>query len=309
MSPRPTHRPTSQRGRRRDTLALGAAVVIAVPAVIWAGMRLTEDGSGQGTELIDDPGVAHIHGLGINPADGSLVVATHYGSFRIPSDGDEATRIGDSYQDTMGFTVAGPDRFLGSGHPDVAGMRAGQPGQLGLIESTDAGATWTSLSLSGEVDFHGLAYAHDQVYGWDSGTGRFMVSGDREDWDTRSTLDLFGFAVDPEDPEHIVGATPDGSAESTDGGRTWIDTDNRPFVALSWDPDAGLWGATVDGAVWHRSDVDWEVAGTLPGEPQAFLATPAALYAAAHDETGTTGIYRSTDDGATWQLRYRDPDR
>ena len=113
-----------------------------------------------------------MHGLGINPADGSLIVATHYGSFRIPVGQNEATRIGGDYQDTMGFTVEGPNHFLGSGHPDLAGMRAGQPAQLGLIESTDAGETWTALSLSGEVDFHGLAFAHDQVYGWDAGTGR-----------------------------------------------------------------------------------------------------------------------------------------
>ncbi len=47
-------------------------------------------------------------------------------------------------------------------------------------------------------------------------------------------------------------------------------------------------------------------AGELPGEPQAFLATSTALYAAAHDAQDATGIYRSTDDGSTWQLRYQD---
>ena len=50
------------------------------------------------------------HELG-EPADGSLIVATRYGSFRLPAGDGDAERIGDSYQDTMGFTVAGPDHF------------------------------------------------------------------------------------------------------------------------------------------------------------------------------------------------------
>lgn len=295
---------------RRDQMTLMIVALIAVPVIVWAGVRLAErDDSPQVRAVAGDPGVSHVHGLGINPADGSLIVATHYGSFRLPAGGGGAERIGDSFQDTMGFTVAGPDHFLASGHPDVAGRQAGQPGQLGLIESEDAGATWTSLSLSGAADFHGLAFAHDQVYGWDSGTGRFMVSTDRTEWETRSTLDLFGFAVDPDDADRILGAGPGGLTESADGGRTWAHADGPQLLALSWDTDAGLWGTDGGGIVWHRSGADWERAGELPGAPQAFLATPDALYAAAHDDAGVTGIYRATDDGRTWDRIYRDGDQ
>jgi hypothetical protein len=51
----------------------------------------------------------------------------------------------------MGFTVVGPDRLLGSGHPDG---RERLPPFLGLIESRDAGRTWRSVSLLGRRDFH-----------------------------------------------------------------------------------------------------------------------------------------------------------
>ena len=297
----------SRRRPRGDQIALLVVAVIAIPAVVWAGLRIAgRDDNSKPGDLAADPGVAHVHGLGINPADRSLVVATHFGSFRIAANDDNAERIGDSFQDTMGFTVAGPDHFLGSGHPDLAHSRAGQPGRLGLIESTDAGATWTAISLGGEVDFHGLAFAHDQVYGWDSGTGRFMVTRNRRGWETRATIDLLGFAVDPDSADRIIGAAPDGLTESTDGGRTWIGADGPRLVALSWDADAGLWGADPGGLVWHRAGSEWTRAGDLGGEPQAFLATADALYAAAHDANGVTGIYRSTDDGGTWHLRYRD---
>ena len=280
------------------------AVVIVAFAVVF-GLRIVGD---------DDPvdpndayGVAHVHGLGINPADGSLIIATHNGSFRLAAAEDDAERIGDSLQDTMGFSVIGPNRFLGSGHPDLPGRRAGQPAQLGLIESTDAGATWTELSLGGQVDFHGLASAHGQVYGWDSGSGRFMVSRDRRTWETRSTVDLLGFAVDPDDAGHVVAAGQKGLLESTDGGRTWTQADGPTLVAISWDATAGLWGVDGDGGVHRFSSSEWTNVGALPGEAQALLATPDALYAAAFDDTGRTGIYRSTDSGATWDLRFADP--
>ena len=306
----PQSKQTAPAGRSSSGARIGlvaGAVGLALFVAVLVGLRLAGSDDGAETSAGTEPGVEHVHGLGINPADGSLVVATHYGSFRLPADGGEAERIGESFQDTMGFTVAGPDHFLGSGHPDVAGMREGQPSRLGLIESTDAGATWTALSLNGEVDFHGLAFAHGQVYGWDSGTGRFMVLSDKQEWETRSSLDLFGFAVDPDDADNVMGTGPDGLIESSDGGRSWRPAEGPGLVALSWNAEAGLWGTDRDGGVWRRSSATWERAGSLPGQAQAFLATPEGLYAAAHDAQGRTGIYQSTDQGATWELRYRDP--
>jgi hypothetical protein len=281
-------------------------VVVVVGVVTWIVTRDSSDDpatSGAGADL----GVEHVHGLGVDPADGTLYVATHYGTFRVPADGP-AQRLGDSQQDTMGFTVVGADHFLGSGHPDQQGFDDGQPPLLGLIESTTGGETWESLSLSGEVDFHALTYAHDQVYGWDSTSGRFMVSADKTDWDTRSTLDLFGFAVDPADADQIVATTPEGVQTSSDGGRTWQPTTGAPELALvSWDVDSGLWGVDPGGTAYHATALDagWEQAGSLPGPPQALLADGETLYAAAADGN-VTGIYQSTDAGTTWELRYRD---
>ncbi|HEX6578697.1 MAG TPA: hypothetical protein VF082_10045, partial [Jiangellaceae bacterium] len=258
--------PTRRTRRSGRTAIYAVAVVVAITLATLGVVVLTRnDDDSSPTAGSDDPGVAHVHGLGVNPADGSIFVATHYGTFRLGGDDEPAERVGDSFQDTMGFTVAGPDHFLGSGHPDVAGTREGLPGLLGLIESTDAGATWEPVSLLGEVDFHGLAYAHDQVYGWDSTSSRFLVSADQITWDERSTLDLFGFAVDPEDANHFIGTGPDGLVETTDGGRTWARTGGPGLVVLSWDADAGLWGVDQAGAVWQRDAGDWTQAGELPG--------------------------------------------
>ena len=47
---------------------------------------------------------------------------------------------------------------------------------LGLIESTDGGATWRTVSPRGEADFHALAARHSRVYGHSA--GRLVVSED-----------------------------------------------------------------------------------------------------------------------------------
>ena len=86
---------------------------------------------------VTDPGPVHVHGLGINPADDALFIATHTGLFRVAGDSRNAARVADRYQDTMGFSVVGPNRFLGSGHPDA--REQGQPPLLGLIQSTRRG--------------------------------------------------------------------------------------------------------------------------------------------------------------------------
>ncbi len=60
----------------------------------------------------------------------------------------------------MGFTIVGPDSFLGSGHP---GPGDPGPSDVGLIRSDDGGAGWTPVSLSGRSDFHALTAGGDNV--------------------------------------------------------------------------------------------------------------------------------------------------
>jgi hypothetical protein len=76
----------------------------------------------------------------------------------------------------MGFTVVAADRFLGSGHPD---LRDGLPPRLGLIQSRDAGRSWTPISLLGKADFHVLRARGMQVVAYDASRGRVLVSSDR----------------------------------------------------------------------------------------------------------------------------------
>ncbi|QYG94253.1 exo-alpha-sialidase [Iamia sp. SCSIO 61187] len=284
---------------------LNVAVLVGAVPVIVGRDRDADCPSTTSTE--DDLGVAHVHGLGIDPADDSLYIATHHGMFRI-EDGAPPQTVGETVQDTMGFTVTGPGRFLGSGHPDVAGLEAGDPGLLGLIESTDAGESWDDISLSGEADFHALVAVHDLVYGWDSTSSQLMVAPDGRDWEVWSRIALTGFAVDPADEERTVAATPEGVRLSSDGGRRWDAPSSPVLVVVSWAADGPLWGLEPSGRVQRSDDggSSWEPAGALDEAPQALLATGDDLWAAASDEDDLTGIYRSDDGGETWNLEHRD---
>ena len=258
----------------------------------------------RGADILEDPGLVHVHGLGINPADGTLFAATHTGLFTV-RDG-AASRVADRYQDTMGFTVVGADHFLGSGHPDARDPRLYQPGRrplLGLIESRDAGRSWQPPSLLGEADFHALQVDHGRVYGYDATDGRFMVTSDRRTWQVRSRLELVSFAVSPTDAEVVVATTERGLARSRDGGRRWQPIGGPAALLLDWKRPEGLWAMTADGQAWQSRDggQTWSRRGAFSGQPEAFLADGERLYVA----VSGLGIVSSGDGGRSWQLRYR----
>lgn len=284
-------------------VGIAVAVVAAVAVTVWAATR--DGGAGDNRASSEgDAGVVHIHGLGINPKDNTLYAATHTGLFRIPTDG-KVERVGGRYQDTMGFTIVGPDRFLGSGHPDLKEMREKKlPPLLGLIESTDAGRTWQTLSLRGEADFHGLRALHGRVYGYDSTSTTFMVSADGKTWDRRAKLAILDFAVSPDNADMVIATTPAGVQRSGDGGRTWQRINAPPLALVAWEKPGEIWGFAQGGAVYQSSDAGatWQQRGTVAGNPAAFLATGGVLYAAAHDGS----IYQSEDGGRSWSLRYRE---
>lgn len=252
----------------------------------------------------EDPGLVHVHGLGVNPADGLVYVATHSGLWRLPGDGP-AERVGEAGYDLMGFTVVGSDHFLASGHPTLVDDL---PPLLGLIESTDGGQTWHSESLLGDVDFHALRVAHDRVYGWSSSDGSFMVSEGDDEWDRRSTTPIVDFVVDPDDPDGVLASVAESLDDvrlvrSSDGGRSWAQGEGPPVVRLAWEAADRLWGVGTDGSVWHSGDGgrQWDaVGGRVDGHPQAFLDAGESLFAAAGG-----AIMESRDGGKTWDVRHQ----
>jgi hypothetical protein len=286
--------------------AIDAFVLVALFASVVAGCAGDDtDGSSGDEPRAGDPGPIHVHGLGINPADGALFVATHTGLFRAGSGEAQARRVADRFQDTMGFTVIGPDRFLGSGHPDG---RDNLPPFLGLIETVDAGRSWEPVSLMGKRDFHVLEAADKRIYGFgsdfDTREEGLLVSADRgRSWEEATAPEpLVSLAIDPSDPERVLASGEQGLHVSRDAGRRWRSLAARVGL-LAWPSARSAYLVTLDGRVNRSADAgaSWDHVGDVGGAPSAFESAGNELFVALHDGT----IKRSNDGGRSWAVRSR----
>jgi hypothetical protein len=284
------------RPRVRGFIASVLVIVFAGLAAAGVLVRLRDDDSSPSRRsAVPTDEVVHLHGLGVNPADGQLYLAAHSGVLAL-GPGGEIERVADRYQDTMGFTVLGPDVFLGSGHPD---LRDDAPSSLGLIRSDDAAETWKPVSLYGEADLHAIVAAHDRIYAADATAGQLIVSSDDgRSWERRGTVELSALAVDPMDPDVIIGSDYAGDLQrSDDGGRSWEPVDGPRVTTLAWDDQIGLLAAGPDGDVYTSDGVaPWRTIGNLDGTGPVITIVDGIAWAA----TDGARFLSSDDGGATW---------
>lgn len=296
------HRVERLAGRTLAALGLGAATLALAGCGGDSGPgsgAAREDAAGGDRQAASD--LEHIHGLGVGPRDGTLLVATHFGLFSARTGSTELRRVGDSRQDIMGFSIAGAGRFIGSGHPEPQDTEL--PPNLGLIESTDGGRSWRQVSLTGEADFHVLESDGERVYGFDGGRGRLMVSDDGGESfrQRRPPAPVFDLAIDPVDADHVVVATELGLFESRNAGADWRPLSRELAGLLAWPSKTAL--HVIDGTGAVRTSRNggraWRAAGSLGGQPVAFASHGSDLFAA----LGDGSVRASADGGRTWALR------
>lgn len=253
----------------------------------------------------DSRALGHVHGLGVDPDDGALFIASHVGVFRHDEEGG-LTRVADRWQDTMAFTVVGPGNFLASGHPD---LREDLPTQLGLIESTDAARTWRPLSLQGRADFHALEPAGKMLFGFEGLSGTLRVTTDLEQWRVIDQAPIVDLAADTTS-RRLWATTADGTlleyplrnAQPTAEEPGIVNA--PPLLYIDVGPAGTLAGLTTDGAVYVSEDAagSWQQVGEVRGEPHAFELADDRWLAAT-----TSGVQESEDDGRTWTRLVTDP--
>ncbi|WP_367318643.1 F510_1955 family glycosylhydrolase [Streptomyces sp. HUAS ZL42] len=266
---------------------VGTTLASLVLAACGSGVADTGEEASTSSETL-----SHVHGLGVDPADGRVYVATHQGLYTVAR-GQKPKLVGDRKDDFMGFTVTGEKTFIASGHGAPGTDR---PGNVGLIETKDAGRTWTSRSLSGEADFHSLDSARGTVYGYEG--GRIRISTDLKNWDDGATLEALDLAVSPAG-DKLLATTAKGVVTSTDGGRTFSDGSGQVQAFLSWPAEKSLFGIDTSGKLSSSMDggTTWKQLTTVPGgRPQALTAVDADHILAAT----MTGVYESRDGGKTF---------
>ncbi|MCA9751158.1 MAG: T9SS type A sorting domain-containing protein [Gemmatimonadetes bacterium] len=184
-------------------------------------------------------------------------------------------------------------------NPDIIVITTGElPGGLvdgiagvGILRSTDAGATWGTTGLQYDLiedhGFHIVEAGPNGTFLAGAVDGLWRSSDDGVTWDlVRDGGNYFDVKWKPGDPNTVYTV----KGEDAAGNNVKISTD--------------------DGLTWTK-------AGT--GQPLSFLigkskiavtpADPEVIYAAFEDIAGTsfTGLYRSTDGGGTWTLQTSSP--
>jgi len=240
--------------------------------------------------------------LEVDPADGSLLLATNRGLYRVRKDRIDPMRArleGSDVAKGLAFRFTGPGEAVGSGHP---GRESSQWAVLGLVRTSDGGRTWSSVSRLGAADFHAIAVSGETLAAAPGGEATVLVSrdGGRNFEPRTAPLALQDLEIDPADPERWVGTAETGVHLTTDGGSTWRPADPAGGARIAWPASDALFRTDLDGRVSRSSDggLTWEDIGRVDGETQALTAADErTLYAADLD-----GVVRvSRDGGETWE--------
>lgn len=284
---------------RRSALIIASVAGALVVALLFAATRGDRHPAAQATGGAE---VGHIHGIGVDPADGQLYIGAHLGTFRITGEGT-VEPVGAVRNDTMAFTVTGPGRFLASGHPELG---SDQPVHLGLIESRDAATTWKPVSLSGDADFHALDVATDgRTWGIDAARGLLLTSTDNRSWDTVANGQFIDLAADPTAQDVTLATTGTGQLRFYDPAGTSTAVPSSPRLTfIDWAAPDLLVGLGPNGTVYTSTSTStstgtasvWQQAGQVPGQPSALEATTTGWYAASDQ-----GLFTSTTSGTSWE--------
>ena len=240
--------------------------------------------------------------LEVDPADGTLLLATNRALYRVRKDRIDPVRARLGNSDVakgLAFRFTGPGEAVGSGHP---GRARSEWAVLGLVRTSNGGRTWRSVSRLGAADFHAIALLGETLAPPPGGraTGLWIRDGGLTFEPRTAPLALQDLEIDPADPDRWVGTAETGVHLTTDGGTTWRPADPAGGARIAWPASDALFRTDLDGCVSRSSDggLTWEDVGRVDGETQALTAVDErTLYAADID-----GVVRvSRDGGETWR--------
>lgn len=288
----------------------GAALLVAVLTLFWFASdsrSKVESASG----LMPVSRFDHAHGMALDVADpGKLYIATHDGLYVLQNETD-LFRIGSSKDDLMGFTAHPTEAgtFFSSGHP-------ARGGNIGFQKSIDGGITWEKVSagLGGPVDFHAMTVSvvnPEIVYGFFAGRIQKSIDGGRN-WEyAKGSISPISLSSDPNRESVVYAATQSGVRVSEDKGDSWKSLSpqleggavsviafnpHNAQIALTFAETLGGLGKSTDGGLtWSK------INETFGGGAVLYIAFSKVQAGVVYSLTNQNSIFKSSDDGATWQ--------
>ena len=252
----------------------------------------------------------HVHGIGVDPIDSSILYIATHGDFYQSRSGAPPVKVDKVRADYMAFNAPhGKDSPLyASGHPSSGG-------NTGLIKSTDGGITWQQVAkvLDPAVDFHAMTLSKSDpnlILGFDSGgRGLFKTIDAGNTWENLEYPEyISALAISPNDSKLIFAGTGNGIFNSNDSGITWnhIAYEGLTVSAMNFD-DEGILFAAVDTFGLVRSDdlgVSWE---DLPDidltvTSIAFDSSNKILYVGGFSSGGFQEVYKMSYDVTSYEI-------
>lgn len=252
----------------------------------------------------------HVHGIGVDPIDSSILYIATHGDFYQSRNGAPPVKVDKVRADYMAFN-APHDKDLplyASGHPSSGG-------NTGLIKSTDGGVTWQQVAkvLEPAVDFHAMTLSKSDpnlILGFDSGDrGLFKTIDAGNTWEKLEYPEyISALAISPDNSQLIFAGTGNGIYKSNDMSTTWnhIAYEGLTVYAMNFD-DQGILFASVDTFGLVRSDdlgVTWE---DLPDidltvTSIAFDSPNKILYVSGFSSGGYQEVYKLSYDVSSYEI-------
>ncbi len=295
-------------GGKGKFVAIGIGIVVAIGIGIAAVLSMQNSDSRTVSWI-------HVHGLGIDASDPSVLYIATHGDFYKSASGGIPVKVDEQRADYMAFnapqTIGTPP--YSSGHPSTGG-------NTGLIKSEDGGQTWQVVStvLDPPVDFHAMAVSKSNpniIIGFDSGgRGLFKTTNAGGTWEKFDYPGQYvtSLAISPSDPDVIFAGTSDGLYQSNDGAAIWTQLNQYKGIgvmALAFDADRNLYASTEEFGLTKSSDLGktWQ---NINRPPDNLTATSIAvdsknnvLYVAGHAAPqGYQEVFSGNLDGSDWQL-------
>lgn len=250
--------------------------------------------------------MGHIHDLAFD-ASGDLLIGSHAGVYSVDVSTEAVKLVGDIGFDAMGLTVSG-DALFASGHPGPQSGDVFTAPNIGLVRYTPA-TGWEPVSLAGITDFHVLAATPAEpnlIIGLTTSRAVLQITTDSgRTWRDGGHLGARDILIDVDNRDQVVATTPGGVVTSTDGGMSFTELPDAPYMAVIA-PDrttaGGILGIDTDGKIWAGTTTPggtWDVLGTATGTASAIAQDPDTGAVAVADERG---IAISIDGGDTWRI-------